>query len=193
MLALRTHIENYTSTTLSDNDFALVAAAFTPKRLRRRQYLLQEGEVCKYFAFVLEGALRQYSVNNKGVEHILHFAVENWWIGDRESFVMLTPSPYNIDALEDSHLLLITHPQLQELMLTVPAMTRLVRELDQRNFIATQRRLHASFGSTAEERYAELQQQHPDFLQRFPQHMIASYLGVTAETLSRVRQKATRQ
>jgi CRP-like cAMP-binding protein len=193
MHALRTYIETNTATTLSEEDFALVLPAFTPKRLRRRQYLLQEGEVCKYFAFVLQGALRQYSVNGKGTEHIIHFAVENWWIGDRESFVMLTPSPYNIDALEDSDLLLITHPQLQELVRSVPAMAMLVRALDQRNFIATQKRLHASIGYTAEERYAELQQQHPEFLQRFPQHMIASYLGVTPETLSRVRQKATRQ
>ncbi|MBD0255606.1 MAG: Crp/Fnr family transcriptional regulator [Cytophagales bacterium] len=189
MQALRTYIDRYSSDTLSDADFDVVMGAFTPKKLRRRQYLLQAGEVCKYFAFVLKGALRQYSVDEKGLEHIMHFAVENWWAGDRESFVMLTPSRYNIDALEDCDLLLTTNARLQELVRTVPAIAVMIRELDQRNFIATQKRLYASIGHSAEERYAELAAQHPDYLQRFPQHMIASYLGISPETLSRVRHK----
>ncbi len=189
MEALRTYINTYSSSTLSDADFAIVSGAFTPRKLRRRQYLLQAGEVCKYFAFVLKGALRQYSVDEKGLEHILHFAVEDWWIGDRESFVMLTPSKYNIDALEDCKLLLITNAQLQVLIRTVPAIAHMIRELDQRNFIATQKRLYASIGYSAEERYEDLIKQHPHYLQRFPQHMIASYLGISPETLSRVRHK----
>jgi CRP-like cAMP-binding protein len=190
MQALRTYIDRYISGTLSDADFAVVMGAFTPKKLRRRQYLLQAGEVCKYTGFVLKGALRQYSVDEKGQEHIMHFAVENWWVGDRESFVMLTPSRYNIDALEDCELLLTTNAQLQELIRTVPAIAVMVREMDQRNFIATQKRLYASIGHSAEERYEELVAQHPDYLQRFPQHMIASYLGISPETLSRVRHKS---
>lgn len=189
MEALRTYINKYSSSSISDSDFATVSAAFTPKKLRRRQYLLQAGEVCKYFAFVLKGALRQYSVDEKGAEHILNLAVENWWVGDRESFVMLTPSRFNIDALEDCELLLITNAQLQELFRTIPAIALMVRELDQRNFIATQKRLFASIGYNAEERYQEILEQHPDYFQRFPQHMIASYLGISPETLSRVRHK----
>ena len=100
MQTLRSYIDTYASAPISDAEFAIVSAAFTPKKLRRRQYLLQAGEVCKYYAFVLQGAMRQYTVDNNGTEHIVHFAVENWWIGDRESFLMLTPSRYNIDALE---------------------------------------------------------------------------------------------
>jgi CRP-like cAMP-binding protein len=189
MQALRTYIDRYTAGTISDADFAVVSAAFTRRKLRRRQYLLQAGEVCKYFAFVLEGALRQYSVDEKGSEHTLHFAVENWWVGDRESFVMLTPSRYHIEALEDCRLLLITYAGLQELLLAVPAFAVMVREMDQRNSIANQKRLNASLGHSAEERYEEFTKQHPGYLQRFPQHMIASYLGISPETLSRVRHK----
>jgi CRP-like cAMP-binding protein len=189
MQVLRTYIDRYTAGTISDADFAMVSAAFTPRKLRRRQFLLQAGEVCKYFAFVLEGALRQYNVDEKGVEHILQFAVENWWVGDRESFLMLTPSKFNIDVLEDCQLLLITNANLQELFHTVPAIAVMTREMDQRNFIATQKRLYASIGHSAEERYEELVKRHPDYLQRFPQHMIASYLGISPETLSRVRHK----
>jgi CRP-like cAMP-binding protein len=102
---------------------------------------------------------------------------------------MLIPSRYNIDALEDCQLLLITYAHLQELFQTVPAIAVMTREMDQRNFIATQKRLYASIGHSAEERYAELLKEHPDYLQRFPQHMIASYLGISPETLSRVRHK----
>jgi CRP-like cAMP-binding protein len=133
--------------------------------------------------------LRQYSVDEKGQEHIMQFAVENWWVGDRESFLMLTPSKFNIDVLEDCQLLLITNADLQELFHTVPTIAVMTREMDQRNFIATQKRLYASIGHSAEERYAELLREHPDYLQRFPQHMIASYLGISPETLSRVRHK----
>jgi CRP-like cAMP-binding protein len=189
MQALRTYIDQYTSGTISDADFSVVSGVFTPRKLRRRQYFLQAGEVCKYFAFVLKGALRQYSVDEKGQEHIMQFAVENWWVGDRESFLMLTPSKFNIDVLEDCQLLLITNADLQELFHTVPTIAVMTREMDQRNFIATQKRLYASIGHSAEERYAELLREHPDYLQRFPQHMIASYLGISPETLSRVRHK----
>jgi CRP-like cAMP-binding protein len=102
---------------------------------------------------------------------------------------MLIPSRYNIDALEDCQLLLITYAHLQELLLKVPAITVMVRERDQRNAIATQKRLYTSIGYSAEERCEELLKEHPDYLQRFPQHVIASYLGISPETLSRVRHK----
>ncbi len=189
MQALRNYIDRYTAGTISDADFAVVKSVFRPRKLRRRQYFLQAGEVCKHFAFVVEGALRQYSVDEKGSEHILNFAVENWWAGDRESFVMLTPSQYHIDALEDCQLLLITNAGLHDLLQAVPAFALMVREMDERNSIATQKRLYASIGHCAEERYEQLVKRHPDYLQRFPQHMIASYLGISPETLSRVRHK----
>lgn len=186
--AFRTYLESYT-TCVSDADVAAICAVFTPKMLKKKSFLLQAGQVCKHFAFVLKGALRMYSVDNKGGEHLLSFGVENWWIGDRESCVMLTPSPYYIDALEDSELLLITHAQMQQLIRTVPAMAELMRELDRRHEIASQKRLHAVISCTAEERYAAFAAQHPDYLNRFPHHMIASHLGILPETLSRIRTK----
>ena len=187
---LRRYIDDYAGATLSDDEFALIREAFTPKKYRRKQYLLQAGEVCKYTAFVISGAFRQYSVDDKGVEHIIHLGIENWWVGDRESFTMLTPSRFNIDAVEDSDVLLITFDKMQELVSNIPAMTKLITKLDQRNFIASQKRIHGSISLTAEERYLELLNHNPVFLQRFPQNMIASYLGITPETLSRIRKKA---
>ena len=151
---------------------------------------MQEGEVCKYSAFILKGSMRQFSVDAKGIEHVIHFGIENWWVGDRESLTMLTPSKYNIDAIEDTEVLLITSEDLQELSATLPVVGKMVNTMNQRNFIASQKRIHDALSLTAEERYLELLKNHPDFLQRFPQTMLASYLGITAETYSRIRKKA---
>lgn len=189
MQAFRTYIDAHISTPVSDADFACICAAFVPKRLKKKAFLLRAGEVCKYFAFVLAGALRLYSVDDKGGEHVLSFGIENWWVGDRESCVLLTPSRYYIDVLEDANLLLITHGQMQELIRTVPAMAELMRELDRRHAIATQKRLQAAISSTAEERYLTFLSQYPSYVHRFPQHLIASYLGILPETLSRIRTK----
>jgi CRP-like cAMP-binding protein len=188
--AILKYIKDYTSTTLTSGEEELIRKAFVPKKIRKKQYLLQEGEVCKHFAFIVKGAMRQYSVDEKGVEHIVQLAVENWWVGDRESFVMLTPSIYNIDAWEDTEVLLITQAEIQNLFQQVPAMVQMTRHMDDRNSIANQRRLNAAISYSAEKRYAEFAQCHPDFLQRFPQHLIASYLGITKETLSRIRKQA---
>lgn len=188
--ALRQYINDYAQTTLDDATFDQVQQAFQYKKLRRRQYLLQEGEVCRYLAFVLKGALRMYSVDEKGNEHIVALAVENWWIEDRESFYMLTPSRFNIDAVEDAEVLLLTNANLQLLMDGVPAITKMQRTMDLRNAIASQRRLHATLTYTAEQRYQEFLDQCPTAFQRFPLRMIASYLGISPETLSRIRKKA---
>jgi CRP-like cAMP-binding protein len=189
MQALRTYIEQFTSAQLSEADYETMSVAFTKKKLRRKQFFLQEGDVCKHFAFVVRGCLRQYSIDEKGGEHITQFAIENNWVGDRESWMLLSPSPYHVDVLEDCELLLVTYAQLQSLVKAVPAVALLMWELDQRYFIATQKRLHSFITCSAAERYAALVRQHPDYLQRFSQHMIASYLGIAPETLCRRRAK----
>ena len=190
--ALRAYIEKYASEKITDADFELVKKAFTFKRYKKGQYLLQEGEVCKYSAFILKGSMRQFSVDTKGIEHVIHFGIENWWVGDRESLTMLTPSKYNIDAIEDTEVLLITSEDLQQLGDQLPTIGKMMNTMNQRNFIASQKRIHDSLSLTAEERFIELKKNHPDFLQRFPQTMLASYLGITAETFSRIRKKALR-
>jgi CRP-like cAMP-binding protein len=153
---------------------------------------LQEGEVCKYAAFVVKGAMRQYSIDDKGVEPIVRLSIENWWAADRESFVMLTPSRYNIDAWEDSELLLLTRADFINRLSSIPAMNEMIRKMDENYAIATQKRVD-SISLSAEERYTELMKNYPEFLQRFPQHIIASYLGITKETLSRVRSQAMKK
>src|SRR6478735_9684546 len=100
------YIRSYATTPLTKSEEALIVNTFVPKKIRKRQYFLQEGEVCKYASFIVKGAMRQYSIDDKGVEHIVSLSIENWWAVDRESFTMLTPSVYNIDAWEDTDVLL---------------------------------------------------------------------------------------
>jgi len=184
------YINSYISTPLSDSQAALIKKTFVLKKLRKKQYFLQEGEVCKYAAFIVKGAMRQYSVDDKGAEHIIHLLIENWWAVDRESFIMLNPSKYNIDAWEDTDMLLFTKADYINLLTPIPALVEMSRNLDDKNHIAAQKRLNAAISLSAEQRYADLVNTYPEFLQRFPQHMLASYLGITKETLSRVRHSA---
>ncbi len=181
------YISNHSTTQLSEEAIETIEGLFVPTKLRKGQYFLQKGEVCKYTAFIVRGAMRQYTVDDKGVEHVVYLSTENWWVVDRESWVMLTPSNYYIDAWENTELLIITRADAINLTNQCPAFNELTRLLDERNKIATQRRITSYISSSAEERYADFVNFHPDFLQRFPQRIIASYLGMTKDTLSRVR------
>jgi CRP-like cAMP-binding protein len=179
------------SISISSEEFDFCKTLFHPKRLRKRQYLLQEGDVNKYTAFVEKGMLRTYTVDTKGAEHILQFGMEGWWLADLYSFLNDAPSTFNIEALEDCELLLITKPSWELLLQKIPAFERYFRILIQNNLVATQRRLIGALSETAEEQYIKLLNTYPDCVQRVPQHMIASYLGITRETLSRIRGQKT--
>jgi CRP-like cAMP-binding protein len=172
---------------ISKEEFDFCKTLFIPKKLRKKQYLLQEGDVCRYTAFVEKGILRTFSVDEKGNEPILQFSMEGWWIADLYSFLTEEFSQYNSEALEDCELLLITKENWNILLEKVPAFERYFRILIQNNLIATQRRLMSSLSENAEEKYTKLLDNFPGCIQRVPQHMIASYLGITPETLSRIR------
>lgn len=176
---------------ISDEEFEYAKTLFIPKKLRKKRFLLEEGDICLYTTFVEKGLLRSYTIDEKGNEHILQFAMEGWWTADLYSFLTAESSEYNIEALEDSELLMITKPSWNLLLDEVPAFERYFRILIQNNLIATQRRLMGTISSSAEDRYSKLLLDYPDISQRVPQHMIASYIGVTRETLSRLRSQMT--
>jgi CRP-like cAMP-binding protein len=175
--------------TLSPEEEDICKTFLIPKKVRKKQYFLQEGDVCKYSAFVEKGVLRSYTIDEKGHEHIVQFAIEGWWISDMYSFITGEPSVYNIDVIEDAELLLLTYLSQEELLLKVPKFERYIRLLIQGGYIALQRRLVLSLSQSAEEKYIKLTVNYPHIIQRVPQHMIASYLGITPETLSRIRKQ----
>lgn len=186
------YIEIHSQTQLNKSEIEVIRNAFVLKKLRKRQYLLQEGEICKYFSFIVKGAMRQYSVDDRGVEHIVQLSVENWWIGDRESFIMLTPSTYNVDAWEDTELLVTTRSGQLALLEKIPAISSMILKMDERHFITSQYRLNAVISQTADKRYEDFTIHYPELIQRFPQHLIASYLGITKSSLSRIRNQGKR-
>ncbi len=175
---------------LTEGEKELSRSFFIPKKLRKKQYLLQQGDVCKYVAFVDKGLLRSYTVDDKGHEHITQFAFEGWWISDQLSFLTEQPSDYNIEAMEDVELLLLTKQSEEQMLKKIPKFERFFRILLQNSLIATQKRLMNTLSQTAEERYNELVAACPETLpNRIPQHMLASFLGITPETLSRIRRQ----
>ncbi|WP_165456364.1 Crp/Fnr family transcriptional regulator [Pedobacter kyonggii] len=189
MKTLFDYIRQYTGIELSLDEQAQLHQAFKYRVVRRRQFLLQEGDLCRYISFVLSGALRMFSVNERGHESVVEFNLEGTWAMDKESISLRQPSRYNIEAIENSHVLQIAAPQLDVLGANIPAIREMVQRQHTENAIATQKRIHAAISMSAEERYHDLLRFNPEFSQRFPQAMLASYLGIKAETLSRLRNR----
>ncbi len=167
----------------------LIAEKFLPRLYRRRQYALQEGDVCTQFSFVVRGCLRMYKVDEKGVTHIIQFAAEKGWMIDLGSFHSGKPSALNIDALEDTMVLQISYANLILLYTQAPKFDRIFRVLIENSFVSLQERLLQNISSTAEERYLSFTQRYSHLATRLPQTQIASFLGITPEFLSRLRSK----
>lgn len=179
--------------TLGEEDAALVRSFLIPKKVRKRQYILNSGDVCQHTVFVEKGLLRGFSVDESGNEHVIQFALEGWWISDLASFFSGSKATYSIEALEDSELLLLTRPAHDELLDTVPKLERYFRMLMQNHIVALQHRIGAEQTFTAEEKYVKLMNLCPSVINRAPQQHVASYLGITPETLSRVRKQISKQ
>jgi len=174
---------------LTEEQFKLWTSRFTPKKVRKHEFLLNEGDVSKHAYFTVHGCLRMYTVDNKGKEHIMQFAPENWWLGDMESSTTHAPSVYFIDALEDSDVLVMDTDSWEKSLKEIPALAMLFQRLMQNRQTATQKRIIFSMSASAEERYLDFMKTYPNLAQRIPQHMIASYLGITPESLSRIRKQ----
>jgi CRP-like cAMP-binding protein len=178
---------------LTREEEELVRQYLTPKRLRKKQYLLQEGDVCKHLCIVEKGALRAYVLDEKGDEHITAFALEGWTMGDLASFIKEEPATLNIEALEDCELVLISKPTHDELLQKMPKYETYIRKLMTDAYMALQKRANSMISLPLEERYHALTQMYPNIVQRVPQHMIASFMGLSPETLSRVRSRITKR
>ena len=186
---LRAHIEKRIH--LTDEEFNTCTKFFKPKKIRKYQYLLNEGDVCKRIVFVNSGCLREYTIDNKGAEHIIQFAVADWWVSDLHSFITGLPATHNIDALQDSEVLLLDKSSRDKLLDACPKMERFFRMLLESNYVATHQRVEDSLSETAEERYLKFIKTYPRLFGQIPQNQVASYLGITPQSLSRIRKELT--
>lgn len=174
---------------LSEEERSIVKEAFKERRVKRRQFILQEGDICKHHTFVVEGCFRMYMVDEKGKEHNLQFAIENWWIADIGSFYSEEPSRLYIEALENSIVLQLKKEDQIKLFDDNPTFNRIFRVLTEKALVSAQRRILQNISSTAEERYLDFLKRCPHFFNRISNVQIASYLGVTPEFLSTIRNK----
>lgn len=188
---LKKHINNRVP--LTDEEFNICLKFFNSKKLKKHQFLLNEGEICRYIGFVNSGCLRQYSIDNQGAEHIIQFAIEDWWISDLHSFLSGFPATYNIDALQDSEVLLLDKSARDELLNACPKMERFFRLLIESNHVATNQRISDSLSASAEERYLKFIKTYPQLFEQVTQNQIASYLGITPQSLSRIRKELTQK
>jgi len=188
---LKKHINNRVP--LTDEEFNICIKFFNSKKLKKHQFLLNEGEICRYIGFVNSGCLRQYSIDNQGAEHIIQFAIEDWWVSDLHSFLSGFPATYNIDALQDSEVLLLDKSARDELLDACPKMERFFRLLIESNHVATNQRISDSLSASAEERYLKFIKTYPQLFEQVTQNQIASYLGITPQSLSRIRKELTQK
>jgi CRP-like cAMP-binding protein len=172
---------------LTDEEKQAVRASFSERRVKRRQFILQEGDVCRLNTFVVEGCFRMYMCDEHGKEHNLQFAIENWWIGDIGSFHSEAPSRLNIEAIESSIILQIKKADQLRLFAEYPKFNRIFRVFTENALVSCQRRVLQNISSTAEERYLDFMQRYPDFFNRISNVQIASFLGITPEFLSTIR------
>ena len=178
---------------VTDKDIKLLRETAIEKKLRRKDFLLQEGEICRYKTFVSKGFLRTYRTTENGSEHIMQFSPENNWTTDPESYDNHTPSCYNIDALEHSEVVMWTKKDFLYLFDNIPELKTYSDKLIYGNLYRTRQRIFTALSATAEEKYEEFTKTYPDILIRVPLHMVASFLGVSRETLSRIRHAQVKQ
>jgi CRP-like cAMP-binding protein len=175
--------------TLSEAEAALMLRMAKVTNLKKKEHLFMEGQVAKYVGFVNKGCLKYYRLDDTGEEHIVYFAVEEWWIGDLSSLYSGQPSTFNLQALEPCELFLYTREAFEAIRRDIPAFDQYAKL---RHAKATDARLETMMSQraeSAEARYLKLLQGFPDIFQRVPQHLIASYLGIKPQSLSRIRKE----
>ena len=184
---LLAHIKRYVQLTSEEEE--LLCSKLKLLTVKKKAFLLQPGNRCEGNYFVLKGCVRQYIVTNKLTEQILHFGLESWWIADQDSLLNKQPSNCYIQTVESCELLLLTEPDREFLFKQIAALESYFRIMMQKAFVAAQRRIGYIFNMNDEERYRNFARLYPDFLQRVPQYMLASYLGFTPQFMSRLRAK----
>lgn len=184
---IRRHIE------LDKTETDFFISLLQTKKLKRKELLLKQGDICKTENFIVKGCLRTYTIDNNGFEHIVLFGIEDWWMGDLYSFLTQSPATYFIEALEDTVVIQITKANLDKLYERVPKFERFFRLILQNAFIAQQQRINQNLSFTAEQRYLDFINKYPQLEQRLTQKQVSAYLGITPVFLSMLRRKLSQK
>ena len=185
------HFDKYLP--LNDNETKELISRLTERKIKRKQYILQEGDICKYFTYVVEGCFKMYGIDSSGTEHNLMFAAEDEWITDLDSLHKEKPSKLFIEAIEPTTILQISKGDLWYLYTNYPKFDRNFRVIIEDKYIELQNRLLQSFSTTANQLYESFFEQYPNLSNRLPNTQIASYLGITPEFLSKIRNERSRK
>lgn len=179
------YMNNYISLSKEEEDF--LTSKLTYRKYLKGQYIVQQGDICKYECFVINGCTKMFYMDDDGQEHIIMFSIEDWWTADMGSFITQTPADFNIQCLENTELVMFPYDIIEELYERIPKLERFFRQIIERAFVASQKRIVRNFALTAKDRYLYFRKQYPKIEQRIPQYMIASYLGITKEFLSKIK------
>ena len=174
---------------ISEQDFERFLKLTKTAVIEKNEFLIREGNTAKYIALVISGVLYSYSIDEKGDKHVVQIALENNWISDLYSFLSEEPAIFNVQAIENSEIILLSKSNFEKACDTIPRIDRYFRILIQNAYVNSQRRVSSIYGNTAEERYLRLFESNPKIIQIVPQHYIASYLGIKPQSLSRIRKK----
>lgn len=174
---------------LSNTELENICAYFKPETIQKKDFLLTQGSICKFEGFVLEGCFRIFTIDKKGNENTLYFAAKDWWVMDIDSFMNQKPSDLNIQALEDSKVLLINRTDKSTLYKTVPAAEKLFRIMSQKAIVAWQRRLIRNNSQSAKQRFLHFTDTYPNIVSKLTDKQIASYLGISHEFLCKIKKQ----
>ena len=178
---------------LNENEESIILSKIKERKYLKNKFLVQQGDVCRYICFIVSGCVRSYHIDDDGNEHTVSFSIENWWSSDMGSFITQKPADYNVECIEPTSLIQFDSVLMEELYKTIPKLERVFRIITQNALVSAQRRVVNTFSKTARERFEIFRENYPELEQRIPQYMIASYLGVTKEFLSKIKGQIARE
>ena len=184
---LLTYIAKYVNLTNAEEDF--LTSRLTSRKYLKGQYILNQGDISKMQCFIISGCTKMFYLDDNGQEHIIMFSIEDWWTSDLGSFISQTPSDFNVQCLENTEIIEFSYDNIEEIFLEIPKLERFFRKVIEKAFVASQKRIIRNFSLTAKERYVIFRNNYQKIEQRIPQYMIASYLGITKEFLSKIKKQ----
>jgi len=179
------YINKYIS--LTEEEELFLISKITYRKYLKGQYIVQQNDICKKQCFIISGCTKTFYMDAGGQEHVVLFAIEDWWTSDMGSFTTQTPADFNVQCIENTELIELTYNDSEELFLKIPKLERFFRKIVEKAYAASQKRIIRSFSLNAKEQYLYFKEQYPSIEQRVPQYMIASYLGITKEFFSKIK------